>query len=122
MKHPVLSEDDTSTELRKEHHSKSAGLNQRLAEAERDEWANLIERARRNQKEDEEKKNTCPNQLEDKEQAYLRNVYRAIFKPKNGCLRAAKQILLGGTQATPGAETTKMIQAKLQKDDLPEEV
>ena len=34
----LLSEDDTSTELHKEHHSKAAGLNQRLAEAERDEW------------------------------------------------------------------------------------
>ena len=52
----TLSEDDTSTELHKEHHSKAAGLNQRLAEAERDEWANLIERARREQQEEEEKK------------------------------------------------------------------
>ena len=30
------------------------------------------------------------NQLEDKEQAYLRRVNRAIFKVNNGCLRAAK--------------------------------
>ena len=34
----ILSEDEASTELHKEHHSRSAGLNQRLAEAERDEW------------------------------------------------------------------------------------
>ena len=50
----ILSEDDTSTELHKEHHSKAAGLNQRLAEAERDEWVNLIERAQRKQQEEEE--------------------------------------------------------------------
>ena len=49
----LLSEDDTSAELHKEHHSKAAGLNQRLAEAERDEWVNLIERARRKQEEEE---------------------------------------------------------------------
>ena len=116
----ILSEDDTSTELHKEHHSKAAGLNQRLAEAERDEWTNLIERAQRKQDE-EEKKNKCPNQLEDKEQAYLRKVNRAMFKANNGCLRAAKQILMGGAQATPCDETTKMIQAKLPEDDLPEE-
>ena len=117
----ILSEDDTSTELHKEHHSKAAGLNQRLAEAERDEWANLIERAQKKQQDEEEKKNKCPNQLEDKEQAYLRKVNRAIFKANNGCLRAAKQILMGGAQATPCDETTKMIQAKLPEDDLPEE-
>ena len=33
----MLSEDEASTELHKEHHSRSAGLTQRLAEAERDE-------------------------------------------------------------------------------------
>ena len=80
----------------------------------------MIERARRKQQE-EEKRNQCPNQLEDKEQTYLRRVNRAIFKANNGCLRAAKQILMGGAQATPCEETTKMIQAKLPKDDLPEE-
>ena len=116
----ILSEDDTLTELHKEHHSKTAGLNQRLAQAEREEWKNLIERAQRKQQE-EEKRNQCSNQLEDKEQAYLRRVNRAIFKANNGCLRAAKQILMGGAQATPCEETTKMIQAKLPKDDLPEE-
>ena len=31
----ILSEDEASTEPHKEHHSRSAGLNQRLAEAER---------------------------------------------------------------------------------------
>ena len=46
---------------------------------------------------------------------------RAIFKANNGCLRAAKQILMGGTQAPPCDETTKMIQGKLPKDDLTEE-
>ena len=117
----LLSEDDTSIELHKEHHSKSASLNQRLAEAENEEWTKLIERARRKQQEEEEKKNMYSNQLEDKEQAYLRKVNRAIFKANNGCLRAAKQILMGGTQASPSDETTKMIQAKLPKDDLTEE-
>ena len=117
----LLSEDDTSVELHKEHHSKTAGLNQRLAEAERDEWTNLIERARRKQQEEEEMNNMCPNQLEDKEQAYLRKVNRAIYKANNGCLRAAKQILMGGSQAPPCEETTKMVQGKLPKDDLTEE-
>ena len=117
----ILSEDDTTLELHKEHHSKAAGLNQRLAQAERDEWTNLIERARRKQEEEEAKKNKCPNQLEDKEQAYLRKVNRAIFKANNGCLRAAKQILMGGTQAPPCDETTRMNQGKLPRDDLTEE-
>ena len=80
----LLSEDDTSIELHKEHRSKAAGLNQRLAEAERDEWTNLIERARRKQQEEWEKK-----------------------KQTMRCLRAAKQILMGGTQATPCEETMK---------------
>ena len=34
----ILSEDEASTELHKEHHSRSAGLNRSLAEAERDGW------------------------------------------------------------------------------------
>ena len=66
-------------------------------------------------------KNANSNQLEDKEQAYLRRVNRAIFKANNGCLRAAKQIMMGSRQAIAGKETTKMIQAKLPRDDLPEE-
>ena len=41
----ILSEDEASTELHKEHHSRSAGLDQRLAEAEGDEWGGLIQRA-----------------------------------------------------------------------------
>ena len=117
----ILSEDEASTELHKEHHSRSAGLNQRLAEAERDEWGFLIQRALMNQQDEEERKNANSNQLEDKEQAYLKKVNRAIFKANNGCLRAAKQIMMGSTQATQGEETTKMIQAKLPRDDLPEE-
>ena len=53
----ILSEDEASTELHKEHHSKSAGLLQRLAEAERDEWGGLIQRAlMKQQGEDETKK------------------------------------------------------------------
>ena len=117
----LLSEDDASVELHKEHHSKTAGLNQRLAEAERDDWTNLIERARRKQQEEEEKKNMCPNQLEDKDQAYLRKVNRSDFKVNNGCLRAAKQILMGGSQAPPCEETTKLVLGRLPKDDLTEE-
>ena len=53
--------------------------------------------------------------MEEKEQAHLRKVNRAIFKANNGCLRAAKQIMMGNKQATPGEETTKMIQAKLPR-------
>ena len=41
----ILGEDEASTELHKEHHSRSAGLNQRLAEAERDERGGLIQRS-----------------------------------------------------------------------------
>ena len=91
----TVSEDEASTELHKEHHSRSAGLNQRLAEAERDEWGGMIERAHKKQQDEEERKNTNSNQLEDKEQAYLRKVNRAMFKANNGCLRAAKQNMLG---------------------------
>ena len=82
----ILSEDEASTELYKEHHSISAGLNQRLAEAERD-GAHMKQRD-----EEERKKTRTPNQLEDKEQASLRKVNRAILKANNGCLRAAKLI------------------------------
>ena len=69
-------------ELHKEHHSKAAGLNQRLAEAERDEWTNLIERARRKQQEEEEKRNKCSNQLEDKEQALPQESEQGDFQSK----------------------------------------
>ena len=55
------------------------------------------------------------------QRAYFKKVNRAIFKANNGCLGAAKQIMMGSKQATPGEETTKMIQAKLQRDDLLEE-
>ena len=48
-------------------------------------------------------------------------VNKTTFKANNGCLRAAKQIMMGSKQATPGEETTKMIQAKLPRDELPEE-
>ena len=53
----VLSEDEASTELHKEHHSRPAGLNQTLAEAERDEWRSLIQRALMKQQDEEERKN-----------------------------------------------------------------
>ena len=96
----ILSEDEASTELHKEHHSRSAGLNQRLAEGERDEWGGLIQRAFMKQQDDEERTNANSNQLEHKDQAYLRKVNRAIFKANNGCLRAAKQIMLGSKQAS----------------------
>ena len=48
------------TELHKEHHSRSAGLNQRLAEAERDEWGGLIQRAHKKQQDEEERKTRTP--------------------------------------------------------------
>ena len=78
-------EREASTELHKEHHLRSAGLNQRLAEAERGELGGLIQRALTKQQDDEDRKNSNSNQLEDKEQAYLRKVNRAIFKANNGC-------------------------------------
>ena len=84
----ILSEDEVSTDLHKEPHSRSAGLNQRLAEAERDEWRGLIQRAHKKQQDEEERKNANSNQSEDKEQAYLRKVNRAIFKASNGCLES----------------------------------
>ena len=49
----ILSEDDESTDLHKEHHSRSAGLDQRLAEPEQDEWRSLIQRAHREQQDDD---------------------------------------------------------------------
>ena len=56
----ILSEDEASTVLHKEHHSRSAGLNQRLAEAERDEWGCLIRRAHKKQQDEEERKTRTP--------------------------------------------------------------
>ena len=58
-------------ELDKEYYSRSAGLNRRLAAAEKDEWDDLVERAHWKQQEEEDKQKECPKQLEDKEQAYL---------------------------------------------------
>ena len=43
----ILSEDEAVTELHKEHHSRAAGLKQRLAAAELDEWDGLIARNNR---------------------------------------------------------------------------
>ena len=67
------------------------------------------------------KRNECPNQLEDKEQACLRKTNRAIFKANNACLGGAKQNMLGSNQATLGEETTKFRQAKILEDDLSEQ-
>ena len=55
------------------------------------------------------------------EQAYLRRANRAIFKANTGCLRAAKQVMIGRKQAAPGDETTKLIQPTLPMDDMSEE-
>ena len=117
----VLSEVETGTELHQEHHPRAAGLNQRLAAAEQDEWDGLIERALQKQLEEEDRKHANSIHLADKEQPYLRRMNRAIFKANNGCLRAAKQITMGSKQATPCEETTKMIQAKLPREELHED-
>ena len=117
----ILSGDEAGTELHKEHHPRAAGLNQRLAAAEQEEWDELIERACQQQQEEEDRKNANSNQLEDKEQACLGRTNSAIFKANHGCLRAANKIMMGSTQATPGEEKTKMIQAKLPRDDLLDE-
>ena len=52
----ILSEDDAGMELDKEYYSRSAGLNRRLAAAEKDEWDDLVERAHWKQQEEEDKK------------------------------------------------------------------
>ena len=116
-----LSEVETVTGLHQEDHSRAAGLNQRLAAAEQDGWDGLIERALQKQLEEEDRKHANSNQLADKEQPYLRRMNRAVPKANNGCLRAAKKITMGGKQATPCEETTKMIQAKLPREELPED-
>ena len=68
----ILSEDEAETELHNEHHSRTAGLNQRLAAAGQDEWDGLIERRCQKQQDEEERRNANSNQVEDKEQTYLR--------------------------------------------------
>ena len=60
----ILSEDEAGADLHKEHHSKTAGLNQRLAAAEKNESDSLSERACREQQEDEERTDLSSNQLE----------------------------------------------------------
>ena len=109
----ILSEDEAGTELHEEHHSRAAGLNQRLAAAGLDEWDGLIERAPQKQQEEEEKKNALSNQLEDKEQAYLRR------GEQSNVLRAEEQIMIGSKHAAPCEGSTQMIQAKLPKEELP---
>ena len=39
----ILSEDESSTEVHREHHSRAAGLNQELAAAEKHEWNGLVD-------------------------------------------------------------------------------
>ena len=68
----ILREDEAETELHNEHHSRTAGLNQRLAAAGQDEWDGLIERRCQKQQDEEERRNANSNQVEDKEQTYLR--------------------------------------------------
>ena len=51
----IQREDETGMELHKEHRSR-AGLNQRLAAAELDEWAGMIVRALQKQQEEEKEK------------------------------------------------------------------
>ena len=87
----ILREDEAATELHKQHHSRdSNGMD------------GLIESAQ--QQEEVEKRNANSTQLEDREQAYLKRVNRAIFKANNGSLRAAKQAMTGSKQATPAEE------------------
>ena len=68
----IWSEDESATELHREHHSRTAGLHQSLAAAEKGEWDGLIERATREQQDEDESKNS--NQLDDKAQACLKRV------------------------------------------------
>ena len=62
----TLSADEAGTERHTEHHSRAAGLNQRLAAAERDEWNGKMERASQKQQEEEKICNLNSTQLEDK--------------------------------------------------------
>ena len=69
-------------------------------------------------------KNTNSNQLEDKEQAYLRKVKQSNLQSKQRMPESGETDHVGkqaSKQATPREETTKLIQAKLPRDDLPEE-
>ena len=75
----ILNEDEARTAPHKERHSRTAGLSQRLAAAERGAWEHLIERAYRKLQEDEDRGNLCSNQLEGKEQAFHKKVNRAIY-------------------------------------------
>ena len=62
----VLSEDKAGTELHKEHHSRAAGLNQRLAE--QDAWDGLIDGACQKKTGRGREENANANQLEEKKE------------------------------------------------------
>ena len=113
----ILSEDEAGTTLHKEHHLRAAGLNQRLAAAVQDDpWIGregMSETAGRRGKEKRE--------LEDKEHAYLMRSEQSKLQSKEWMPESCETIVMGSKQATPGEETTKMTQAKLQSGDMLEE-
>ena len=68
----------------------------------------------------EQSETTNSTQLEEQDQAYLKMVIRTLHTANNGCLRGAKQILVGSAQANPSHAPTRQIQNKLSADDLDE--
>ena len=67
----ILSEDDAGMELDKEYYSRSAGLNRRLAAAEKDEWDDLVEKHTGNNK--RKKKLTSERRTEQSSRRTMRS-------------------------------------------------
>ena len=114
----ILSEDEASTELPKEHDSRSAGLNQRLAEAERDELGSLIQRAKQQDDEERKKRELQPiggqraRIPQENEQSNFQTKQRM---PKNGETDHV------GEQASNSRRRNDKDDPGLPRDDLPEE-
>ena len=115
----TMSEDEASTELHKEHHSRSVGLDQRLAEAERDEWGGLIQKALTKQKDDDERKKRELQPIGGQRAGIPQESEQSNIQSKQWMSDSSEADHDG--KPTPGEETTKMIQAKLPRDDLRED-
>ena len=70
----------------KEHHSRAAGVNQRMAATEKDKWDGLVERANPKQQDEDERQNS--NQFKDKKQTVPQKSERSHLQSKQQLLES----------------------------------
>ena len=111
----ILHEETGEGELHKSHHSRAAGVRQRLAALKT--RVDLI--ATTTEKQNRMEETLKSNHLNEKNNHTSRE--RTGHEAINGCLRLAKQITIGSTQAEPCEETTSVIKTKLPEDTFGDE-